>query len=261
MMNLAICCSVEVCSDVGISVTLIYVNTVDNLADPISCGILPPSSQAFPLSILILTLSSRSSHMSQSDHLATFLNDVDISVQAAAFYANAPPLDLHQVASLPVNGCICIPWACKDAHILPSLHQPTVLTSEHVLHWTTPHSDQFQTSREAELPSSSRSCSFLSMKTLVATMVQVFFASLNTAIFTPSQNIVVCQDPKYYCQHSPLLQLVLLQRVHSAIGWWGSNIGMLSMVPHGMAPTCFTMFAMDLQSLSLQVPSEQSILS
>ena len=53
MTNLSIRRSDEVYSDVGISVTLIYVNTVDNLADPISRGILPPSSQAFPLSIPI----------------------------------------------------------------------------------------------------------------------------------------------------------------------------------------------------------------
>ena len=53
MTNMTICHSDEVCSEVGISTTLLYVNTVDNLADPISCGILPPSSQIFPLPIPI----------------------------------------------------------------------------------------------------------------------------------------------------------------------------------------------------------------
>ncbi|KAF8224772.1 hypothetical protein L208DRAFT_1009589, partial [Tricholoma matsutake] len=40
MINLWICCSDEVYSEVGISATLIYVNMVDNLTDPISCSIL-----------------------------------------------------------------------------------------------------------------------------------------------------------------------------------------------------------------------------
>ncbi|KAF8220544.1 hypothetical protein L208DRAFT_1333216, partial [Tricholoma matsutake] len=53
MMNLSIHCSDEVYNDVGISTTLIYVNTIDNLADPISRGFLPPSSQIFSLPIPI----------------------------------------------------------------------------------------------------------------------------------------------------------------------------------------------------------------
>ena len=64
MMNMSIRRSDEVYSEVGISTTLIYVNTVDNLADPISCGILPPSSQIFPLPIPIpLPLISFFSHV------------------------------------------------------------------------------------------------------------------------------------------------------------------------------------------------------
>jgi hypothetical protein len=53
MTNLSIRRSDEVCEETGISVTLIYVNTVDNLADPISRGSLPPVSEAFPLPIPI----------------------------------------------------------------------------------------------------------------------------------------------------------------------------------------------------------------
>ena len=53
MTNLSIRRSDEVHADVGISATLIYVNTVDNLADPISHGLLPPVSQIFPLPIPI----------------------------------------------------------------------------------------------------------------------------------------------------------------------------------------------------------------
>ena len=60
--------------------------------------------------------------MLQSDRLTAFLNGVDVLAQAATFYANAPPLDLHRVASLPVDGCIHIPQMCKDAHIAPSSH-------------------------------------------------------------------------------------------------------------------------------------------
>jgi hypothetical protein len=53
MTNLSIRRSDEVYSEVGISATLIYVNTVDNLADPISRGFLPPPSQNFPSPIPI----------------------------------------------------------------------------------------------------------------------------------------------------------------------------------------------------------------
>ena len=53
MTNLSIHRSNEVYSEVGISATLIYVNTVENLTDPISHGVLPPSLQAFSLSIPI----------------------------------------------------------------------------------------------------------------------------------------------------------------------------------------------------------------
>jgi hypothetical protein len=55
MMNLSIHHSDEVCHRAGISTTLIYVNTVDNLADPISCGHLPSASQIFPQLIPILS--------------------------------------------------------------------------------------------------------------------------------------------------------------------------------------------------------------
>jgi hypothetical protein len=93
--------------------------------------------------------------MSQSDRLTVFLNGVDVSAQAAAFYANAPPLDLRQVASLPADGRIRLPRTRKDARIASSSHRPNVLASERVLRWTTPHSEKFQTALEAELPSSS----------------------------------------------------------------------------------------------------------
>ena len=53
MTNLSIRRSDKVYSEVGISATLIYVDTVDNLTDPIFRGVLPPSLQAFPLSIPI----------------------------------------------------------------------------------------------------------------------------------------------------------------------------------------------------------------
>jgi hypothetical protein len=92
--------------------------------------------------------------MSQSNHLAVFLDGVDVSTQAAAFYTNAPPLDICHAASLPADGCIHIPQTRKDAHVTPSSYCPNVLASECVLRWTTPHSDQFQTSLKVELPSS-----------------------------------------------------------------------------------------------------------
>ena len=101
----------------------------------------------------------------------------------------------------------------------------------------------------------SKSCSFLSMRTPIATMAQVFFTSCNTVTLTPFQNIVTCQHPKFYYLLSPLLLLVWLQRACSTIGWQGSSIGTLSMAPHGMVLTCSIMSAMDLQSLYLQAPS------
>ena len=52
MTNLLIHCSDEVYDEVGISTTLIYIDTVDNLTDPISQG-LPLSSQQFSLPIPI----------------------------------------------------------------------------------------------------------------------------------------------------------------------------------------------------------------
>lgn len=51
MMNL----SIRHSDEAGISTTLIYVNTVDNLADPISCSCLPPVSELFPSLIPIPT--------------------------------------------------------------------------------------------------------------------------------------------------------------------------------------------------------------
>jgi hypothetical protein len=92
--------------------------------------------------------------MSRSDHLAVFLDGVDVPAQAAAFYANAPPLDIRHAASLPADGRIRIPRTRKDARVTPSSYRPNVLASERVLRWTTPHSDQFQASLEVELPSS-----------------------------------------------------------------------------------------------------------
>jgi len=53
MTNLSIHCSDEVYNDVGILATLTYVNTIDNLADPISHGLLSSALQIFPLSIPI----------------------------------------------------------------------------------------------------------------------------------------------------------------------------------------------------------------
>ncbi|GLB38818.1 hypothetical protein LshimejAT787_0506830 [Lyophyllum shimeji] len=91
--------------------------------------------------------------MSRPDRLTALLDGVDVQAQAAAFYANAPPLDVRRAASLPTDGRIRVPRKPrKDAHITPSFHRPHVLASERVLRWTTPHSEQFQASIEAELP-------------------------------------------------------------------------------------------------------------
>lgn len=88
-----------------------------------------------------------------SDSLADHLRGVDIAAQAAAFYANAPPLDIRRAASLPTEGRLRVPRRPRrDAQILPSSHRPPVLASDRVLLWTTPHSHTFQTSLEAELP-------------------------------------------------------------------------------------------------------------
>jgi hypothetical protein len=92
--------------------------------------------------------------MPLSDHLSFFLKDVDIPAQAAAFYANAPSLDIRHAASLPPDGRIRIPCTRKDAHIVFSSHRPNVLASERVLRWTTPHSDIFQSALDSQLPSS-----------------------------------------------------------------------------------------------------------
>ena len=53
MTNLSICHSDEVYNDMGILAMLTYVNTINNLADPISHGLLPPALQIFPLPIPI----------------------------------------------------------------------------------------------------------------------------------------------------------------------------------------------------------------
>ncbi|RDB16022.1 hypothetical protein Hypma_003463 [Hypsizygus marmoreus] len=91
--------------------------------------------------------------MSCSEHLAAFLKDVDIDAQAATFYANAPPMDVRQAASLPADGRIRISRKpCTDSHITPSAHHSHVLASDRVLLWTTPHSAEFQVALEAELP-------------------------------------------------------------------------------------------------------------
>lgn len=147
MTNISICHSDEVCKEMDISVTLTYVNTINNLADPISHGFLPPASKAFPL------LSFCSLFMPLSDHLSSFLEGVDIPVQATTFYIN-PPLNACHAASLPPHGHICLPSMCKDGHIVPSLHCPNVLARKQVLHWTTPHSDIFQSSLDSQLPPS-----------------------------------------------------------------------------------------------------------
>ena len=90
--------------------------------------------------------------MSQSNRLLSFLEGVDVAAQAAAFYLNAPPLDIRHAASLPPDGHVCLPRTRKDARIVPSLRRPNVLASEWVLCWTTPHSDVFQSSLDSQLP-------------------------------------------------------------------------------------------------------------
>lgn len=91
--------------------------------------------------------------MSPSESLADHLRGVDVAAQAAAFYRNAPPLDVRQVASLPADGRIRVPRKPrKDSSITPSSHRPHALASDRVLRWTTPHSLTFQASLEAELP-------------------------------------------------------------------------------------------------------------
>jgi hypothetical protein len=92
--------------------------------------------------------------MSHPDCLSSFLQGVDVPTQAAAFYANAPLLDVRHAASLPTDGHVRLPRMHKDAHIAPSSHRPNVLASERVLHWTTPHSDVFQSSLNSQLPPS-----------------------------------------------------------------------------------------------------------
>lgn len=90
--------------------------------------------------------------MSPSD-LATFLQGINVDKQAAAFYANAPPVNIWRAASLPIHGHLRIPRKPhKDARITPSSLHPPVLASDHLLLWTTPHSETFQTSLEASLP-------------------------------------------------------------------------------------------------------------
>jgi len=51
MTNLCIRCSDAIYKDTGISSTLIYINTKENLADPISQGELPPYDEriSFPI--------------------------------------------------------------------------------------------------------------------------------------------------------------------------------------------------------------------
>jgi len=53
MTNLSVRHSDEVCKVTGISTSLIYVNSIDNLTDPISRGLLPPISHIFPFLISI----------------------------------------------------------------------------------------------------------------------------------------------------------------------------------------------------------------
>ena len=150
MTNLSICHSDEVCHKAGISTTLIYVNTVDNLADPIFCGCLPQPQNSFPNSFPSPPSSPLTSLMSQSNWLLGFLKGINVSVQAAAFYLNASPLDIHHVASLPPSSHVHLPHMCKDMHIIPSLCHPNVLASKQVLCWTTPHSNVFQFSLNSQ---------------------------------------------------------------------------------------------------------------
>lgn len=87
-----------------------------------------------------------------SESLADHLRDVDVAAQAAAFYTNAPPLDIRRAASLPTEGHLRVSHRLRrDAQILPSSLWPPVLASDHVLLWKTPHSHTFQMSLEAEL--------------------------------------------------------------------------------------------------------------
>ena len=58
--------------------------------------------------------------MSSLNRLASSLEGVDIQAQAAAFYSNAPPLDVLHAALLPADGRIRQPRLRKDAHIIPS---------------------------------------------------------------------------------------------------------------------------------------------
>jgi hypothetical protein len=112
--NLSIHCSDEVYNNVGILAMLTYVNTIDILF-PVVFSLQPHRYFLYPFPSLHLLLLS--SPMSQPNHLTEFLNGVDVSAQAAAFYANAPSPDIHQLASLLADGWIHIPCTCKDAHI------------------------------------------------------------------------------------------------------------------------------------------------
>jgi hypothetical protein len=90
--------------------------------------------------------------MSDQNFLSNILKDVNLESESAAFYARADG-DIRRTASLPSDGRICIPRKPKkDSHIVPSSLRPHVLASDRLLMWTTPHSQNFQQSLEAEIP-------------------------------------------------------------------------------------------------------------
>lgn len=115
--------------------------------------VFPRSQNSFPHSFPSPPSSPLTSLMSQSNRLLGFLKGIDVPAQAAAFYLNAPPLDIRHAASLPPDGHVCLPRTRKDAHIVPSSRRPNVLASDRVLRWTTPHSDVFQSSLDSQLSS------------------------------------------------------------------------------------------------------------
>ena len=90
--------------------------------------------------------------MSDQNFLTNILKDVDLESESAAFYARADG-DIRRTASLPLDGQIRIPRKPKkDSHIVPSSLRAHVLASDQLLMWTTPHSQNFQQSLEAEIP-------------------------------------------------------------------------------------------------------------
>ena len=172
-------------------------------------------------------------------------------MQAAAFYLNASPLDIHHVASLPPSSHVHLPHMCKDVHIIPSLCHPNVLASKQVLCWTTPHSNVFQFSLNSQ-PS----------PLAILKLFQAMLFSLDKNTHSNYSTGLLCFiqycDSHHIPEHSQMLasEILLSSFVASAASFvskstlnnWLARLQYWHVVNGAMVLTCFIMSAVGLPS-------------